>query len=348
MKKIVRSRAPMRISFGGGGSEISPHVEMFGGATTSITVAIYARCTVESTDRNGIEFLSQDTQVAHTFEKEVFDRSQVPTCQDSLRLSVACLSFLKSVHKVEILEGMKITTSSDAPMGSGLGASSVLTIAILKALDEFFNLNFTKTALAEIAFEIERKLLRLSGGKQDHFASAFGGCNYIKYEKNGHTSVETIKLSEKTIHELESSLVLVYTGTSRESAHIIEDQQKAMKNENGEVHVTYVEMAEMADLMRISLLKGNIRDLGSLLHKSWQLKKKTSNLISNPRIEEMYEIALACGVYGGKIAGAGGGGYLVLLLPPEIRNSTLRKLQSDLSVHIPIILTPIGAESWIV
>lgn len=348
MKKIVRSRAPMRISFGGGGSEISPHVDRFGGATTSITVAIYARCTVELTDRNGIEFISQDTQVTHTFEKGVFDTGQLPTCQDSLRLSVACFSFLKSVHKIEIFEGMKITTSSDAPIGSGLGASSVLTIAILKALDEFFNLNLTKFALAEIAFEIERKVLRLSGGKQDHFASAFGGCNYIKYEKNGHTSVETIKLSEKMIHELESSLVLVYTGTSRDSAQIIEDQQKAMKNENEKTHLPYLEMAEMANLMRISLLKGDVRDLGSLLHKSWQLKKKTSNLISNPKIEEMYEIALACGAYGGKIAGAGGGGYLVLLLPPEIRTTTLRKLQIDLAVHVPVIMTSIGAESWLV
>jgi len=348
MKKKVRSRAPMRISFGGGGTEISPHVDMFGGATLSITVAVYARCTVELTDKVGIEITSQDLQVTNIFEKELFDIDELPICDNYLRIGVACLSYLKSRYKINLVEGMRISTSSDAPMGSGLGASSVLTIAILKALDKFFDLNFTKMKISEIAFEIERNILNLSGGKQDHYASAFGGCNYIQYEKNGHTSVETIKLTDKIIQELESSLLCIYTGTSRESAHIIEDQQNAMKSDDKNVSEILLEMAQIANLMRISLLEGDICNLGNLLDKSWHLKKRTSNLISNSKIDEMYNQSIALGAYGGKIAGAGGGGFLILLIPPEIRVKTMMGLEKESRMFLPINLVLTGAESWLV
>ena len=248
--------------------------------------------------------------------------------------------------EAEFAGGLTLKTSSDAPQGSGLGASSVLTVSILRALDEFFGFHWSKTELAEIAFHIERETLKLSGGMQDHFAAAFGGCNFIEYHPNGKVSVEPIDLNENFKRELESSLISIYTGTSRESAHIIEDQQSAMANRDQTTIESLIRMKEIAIEMRRSIRKEDIKALGGQLHDSWNLKKSTSRLITNQGIDILYERARELGAYGGKIAGAGGGGYLILLASPENRSQIVSNLVKDDMVVLPVVLTGVGAEAW--
>lgn len=346
MKKHVRSRAPMRLSFGGGGTEIPPYVNQYGGATLSATIAVYARASIESQNSGFIEIRSLDRGVEAIFQPRDFLKPDFNLIDPSLRLPFACISYAINSDNIEISDGIVLKTSSDAPHGSGLGASSVLTVSILRALDEFFGLHWSKTELAEIAFYIERESLQLSGGMQDHFAAAFGGCNFIEYHTNGKVSVEPLNLDDYFKRELESSLIGIYTGTSRESAHIIEDQQMAMSNGNRTAIDTLTEMKKLAFEMRRSFRKKDIKALGELLHESWTLKKSTSQLITNPQIDTLYDAARNLGAFGGKIAGAGGGGYLMLLASPENRIQIVRELVKGDMIVLPIVLTESGAEAW--
>ena len=342
----VRARAPMRLSFGGGGTEIPPYVDNFGGITLSTTIGIYARTSIRQTEQPGLEFISQDNNVNQILGVTDLQQIDFSGIHQSIKLAVACLKYLSTNYEIKIPNNLEINTSSDAPQGSGLGASSVLTVSILKALDEFFNLGWTKTELAHRAYFVEREILGLSGGKQDHFAASFGGCNYITYHSSGTVSVENLDLDLPTLRELESSLISVYTGTSRESAHIIQNQQAAMKDNSKNTVETLGEMAAIAKKMRLSLINQDIAELGALLHTSWELKKSTSELISNPKIDEMYVRSRDLGAYGGKIAGAGGGGFLILLAPVERRSTIIRNLLAEDSVLVPLSLTKLGAEAW--
>jgi D-glycero-alpha-D-manno-heptose-7-phosphate kinase len=346
MNKHVRARAPMRLSFGGGGTEIPPYVDKFGGLTLSTTIGIYARTSIQETDQIGLKFVSQDNDVTQVLTSADFLNLDVLTVNPALKLAVACLKYLTMSHEVVLPSSLQITTSSDAPQGSGLGASSVLTVSILKAYDEFFGLGWTKTELAHRAYFVEREFLGLSGGKQDHFAASFGGCNFITYHTNGEVSVENMDLNPTLIRELESSLISIYTGTSRESAHIIENQQAAMTIGSEKTIQKLDEMAAIAKKMRLSMVKGNIKELGMLLHTSWELKKSTSSLISNEKIDDLYSLGRELGAYGGKIAGAGGGGFLILIAPVEIRNTIIRNLITEDSVLVPVTFTQQGAEAW--
>jgi D-glycero-alpha-D-manno-heptose-7-phosphate kinase len=336
----------MRLSFGGGGTEIPPFVEIYGGATLSTTISVYARTYIEAQESKSIEIISADMSTMTKFTLKDFLNPDFSIIDTDLRIPFACLWYLFDREKIEISTGLLIKTSSDAPKGSGLGASSVLTVSILSALDEFFGLHWSKTKLAEVAFYIERKALNLSGGMQDHFAAAFGGCNFIEYHTNGKVSVEPLNLGDYFKRELESSLIGIYTGTSRESAHIIEHQQTAMANEDKITVFTLNQMKDLAFEMRRSFRKKDIVTLGEQLHDSWTLKKSTSELVTNLEIDDLYENALKLGAYGGKIAGAGGGGYLILLVPPENRGQIVSQLVKDDLVALPITLSNTGAEAW--
>jgi D-glycero-alpha-D-manno-heptose-7-phosphate kinase len=338
----------MRISFGGGGTEIPPYVDQFGGITVSTSVSVYARCCIDSTKSDGIEFISDDMGISKVIQDKDLYATNTPEADKSLKLSIECLRFLKSKYEFKVADGLRITTGSDAPQGSGLGASSVLTISIVKALDEFFELNLTKSDIVLDAFEIERDRLKLSGGKQDHYAATFGGLNYIVYHPNNTASVERIEIEPSVKLELESSLIALYTGTSRESAQIIENQQALIEIKDHATITSLHEMANVAKHMRISIIKGNIAELGNLLDKSWQLKKATSNLISNEKIDSLYSKAIQLGAYGGKIAGAGGGGFMILLVPPEKRSFILSEMTNSQKSHLPMSLTNEGVESWVV
>lgn len=342
---IYNSRAPMRISFGGGGTELSPYVDQSGGCVLSATIGIYAHVSIKKNDSKfSLKITSQDNN--DSLELTEIYRTEPKQVHKSFRLVVACLHYIQTKYNFTFPLGIEIVTGSEAPEGSGLGASSVLTVAILKALTSAANINLTQTELAKSAYVVERELLGLAGGLQDHYAAAFGGLNFVEFNKNKQAQVNPLNLHPAIISELESSLILLYTGTSRESAQIIEAQQKTLVNNQKEVSAIFDEIARLAEQMRIALQAGNIKKLGLYLHQSWTLKKATNENISTNQIDLLYQQALSLGAYGGKISGAGGGGFMMILCPPEFKISIARKLHQNEAVLFPSNLVSHGAQAW--
>ena len=343
---LIRSRAPLRISFGGGGTELSPYLDLYGGLTLSTTISSYATCTISVQDKGGQQFLSQDMNQSFTVglsELDLLDPSEAP---GECKIAIACSKFVSNLGKTSSPKNIIMTTASDAPQGSGLGASSVLPVACLKAFDFLYGLHWTKSELAKNAFIVEREMLGLSGGRQDHYAAAYGGLNYVEYSSLGPVSVEPINLSMSLTRELEASLLMVHTGTSRESANIIQNQQNEMRNENSGVIVSLHRMKELATEMRKSLLVGDFAELGGLLGQSWELKKQTSSTISNESIDKLYNLSLKLGAYGGKLSGAGGGGFLLLIVPPEKKYLIAQAVIGAGKVVFPAKFSNEGAVCW--
>lgn len=346
MTMSIRSRAPLRISFGGGGTELSPYLDLYGGLTLSTTISSYATCTISVREGGGQHFISQDMNHDFTIglpDLDSFDLSVAPT---ECKIAIACSKFVSNMVDEPSRKNFVMTTASDAPQGSGLGASSVLTVACLKAFDFLYGLHWTKSELAKNAFLVEREILGLSGGRQDHYAAAYGGLNYVEYSSLGPVSVEPINLSMSSARELEASLLMVYTGTSRESANIIQNQQDEMRNENSSVISSLHTMKGLAIEMRKSLLKGNFIELGELLGHSWELKKQTSPTISNQSIDELYDLSLKLGAYGGKLSGAGGGGFLLLIVPPERKYLIAQEVIGAGKLIFPAKISSEGAVCW--
>lgn len=343
--KAVNSRAPMRISFGGGGSELSPYVDNFGGAVLSASIGIYAHVTIrKESNSSGVSFTSQE--LGTSLKSIDFENTELISVPDEFRLSFACMKQALLLRGLKQIDGLHIITGSEAPVGSGLGSSSVLTVAILKALDNLLEMNWTQTQLAREAHTVERVSLGLAGGLQDHYAAAFGGVNFIEFTKEKEGLVNPINLDRSTVNALESSLILLYTGTSRNSSQIIEAQNASLIKNPEENNKIFHDLKENAVLMKKSIENGNIEQLGKLLHNSWILKKSSSSKITNQKIDETYETALQLGAYGGKISGAGGGGFMMLLVPPNLKITIAKALKVEEAIVFPTNLVKMGAESW--
>jgi D-glycero-alpha-D-manno-heptose-7-phosphate kinase len=335
----------MRISFGGGGSELSPYVDNFGGAVLSASIGIYAHVTIlKERKTSGVSFTSQE--LGTSLRNIDIESTELLSVPNEFRLSFACMKHVLQINGLKQIEGLHIITGSEAPVGSGLGSSSVLTVAILKALGDILEINWTQTQLAKEAHKVERVSLGLAGGLQDHYAAAFGGINFIEFTKEKEGLVNPIRLDRSTVNAIESSLILLYTGTSRDSSQIIEAQNASLITNPEENTKIFHELKETALLMKKSIEDGNIEQLGKLLHKSWILKKSSSSKISNKKIDETYESALKLGAYGGKISGAGGGGFMMLLVPPNLKIKIAKALKVEEAIVFPTNLVKMGAESW--
>jgi D-glycero-alpha-D-manno-heptose-7-phosphate kinase len=241
---------------------------------------------------------------------------------------------------------VNITSYADAPTGSGLGTSSSMVVTLLKAFSELLSLKLTEYELASLAFQIERTDLDLAGGKQDHYAAAFGGTNYIEFKPSGDVVVNQLKLSRRTIAELESSLLLYFTGVSRESAHIIQDQRRSVSQNSDQQLRAMHELKRLAVEMKDALLLENIDEFAELLHVGWQHKKHTSSKVSNKMIDEIYDVARAAGAKGGKVSGAGGGGFMMFVSDPSCRPAVERAVGAFKGVTDFCSISNTGAEAW--
>ncbi|WP_206340831.1 hypothetical protein [Marinicauda algicola] len=241
---------------------------------------------------------------------------------------------------------LSITSYADAPAGSGLGTSSSMVIALLAAFSELLSLPLGPYDLARLAYEIERVDLGLSGGRQDQYAAAFGGFNYMEFYAGEHTLVNQLRLRRRTVLELESSLVIYFTGVSRESARIIEQQKDSVKSHGGQRFEAMHRLKDGAIRMKEALLLGRISELARLLDESWQHKKQTSDKISTGHIDEIYEAAIKAGALGGKVSGAGGGGFMMFLVDPVCREAFIRVLSGYNGKAELCNFWPEGAESW--
>jgi D-glycero-alpha-D-manno-heptose-7-phosphate kinase len=301
---IVRSKAPLRISFAGGGTDVPPYPQERGGAVLSVTINKYAYASLVPTAEDAITVQSLDYDIVAKYHTE-----EDLTYNGELDLVKATIRRL-AVEK----HGLRLFLHSDAPPGSGLGSSSTLVVALVGLFRHWLRQPLTDYQIAELSYQIERVDLGIKGGMQDQYAATFGGVNFIEFYDRA-VIVNPLRVSPDRLNELEYCLLLCYTGRSRLSAHIVERQTESYIQKKEEVVRALDAQKEMAIQMKNALLQGRLDDFGDLLHQAWQTKKQLDPAITSPQIDEMYAAARQEGAIGGKILGAGGGGYLLLYCP---------------------------------
>jgi D-glycero-alpha-D-manno-heptose-7-phosphate kinase len=299
---LIRAKAPLRISFAGGGTDVPPFPVQEGGLVLNATINRYAYGTLSPRADDNVSIRSLDFGLSAQFgvrEPPVFD--------GKLDLAKAAIRRFAGNES----RGFDLLLHSNAPPGSGLGSSSAMMVALIGALTEFRNLPITDYELAEVAHSIEREELGIKGGRQDQYAAAFGGFNFIELTGD-RVVVNPLRVPADTMLELEHNLLLCYTGTTRQGDHIIEDQMSRFEGGNEDAVAGLRAQKELAVEMKDALLQRRLTDFGELLHTAWEAKKRMSTRISNARIEQLYEEARKAGAIGGKVTGAGGGGYVLL------------------------------------
>jgi D-glycero-alpha-D-manno-heptose-7-phosphate kinase len=297
---IVRS--PVRISFAGGGTDLPAYFEEFGGAVLSTAINKYFYTIVGKRTDGQIQIISSDLRISETW-KNINEMSVRGT---ALEIPLAVLQEVGCEVAVDIF------LASEIPPGTGLGSSASACVNLLQAMATYLHVSLSKYDLADKAFHIANQVLEKPVGKQDEFAAAFGGLNFITFNQDGSTLLEPLKLEPEVGDGLQRKLMLFFTGTAHHSWSILKEQDSAMKSGKGPALESLHRIRELAERMRQSLLDGNLRELGLLLHEGWENKKKISSKISNSSIDRMYRLARDHGAIGGKITGAGGGGFMLL------------------------------------
>lgn len=313
---IIRGKAPLRISFGGGGTDVEPFCIEKGGAILGSTINKYAYCSIipKDTDEIIVHSLDFDMTVKyHTKENYVYD--------GKLDLVKAALK------RMDINQGCEVFLQCDAPPGSGLGTSSTVMVALLSAMAKWKGASLDSYALADMAYEVERQDLKIAGGYQDQYAASFGGFNFIEFHGKNDVIVNPLRIKKEIINELQYNLLLCYTGNIHVSANIINDQVENYTKRNEEAVRAVSEVKALAYAMKDELLKGNLNSFGKLLDYGWQSKKRMSNKITNPQIDELYDEAIKAGALGGKLLGAGGGGYLLMYCPYNVKHMVAKRME---------------------
>ncbi len=337
--RVYRARAPLRISFAGGGTDVSPYADERGGLVLNATIDKYAYATLRVTDERAITIKSLDYS---TIAK--FDLDQPLVYDGQLDLIKAAIRRLNG-PSARADEGFEIYLHTDAPPGSGLGSSSALVVAIIGVFDQWLRLSLTDYEMASLAYQIERIDLGIKGGRQDQYAAAFGGFNFMEFYGD-RVIVNPLRIREDVLNELHYSLMLFYTGGTRLSARIIDAQTQGYVQRNEEVLAAMEELKRAAVETKNALLQGRLEDFGALLHESWVNKKKMAATISNPHIDELYEEARKRGALGGKITGAGGGGYMFIYCPYETQAAIAERLEALGAERVSYSFVAHGLQAW--
>ena len=318
---LIRSRAPLRIGLAGGGTDVSPYSDLYGGAVLNATINYYAMATIKPKNDGKITLKAIDLDESASFETT----SQLPINGE--------LDLLKGVYNRLVKQfnltplSFELTTHVEAPKGSGLGASSTLVVAIIGAFTEWLKLPLGEYDIAHLAFDIERIDLAMAGGKQDQYAATFGGFNFMEFYKDDKVIVNPLRIKDNFRFELETNLLLYYTGTSRLSPKIIQSQTKNFTAKSEKSLEAAHKLKEQAQLMKEAILRGKLNDIGQILDFGWQQKKQTASDISNPLIDQIYDAAKQNGASGGKISGAGGGGFMMFYAPENSRFQIMKALE---------------------
>ncbi|GMO64607.1 MAG: dehydrogenase [Treponemataceae bacterium] len=344
---IIRAKAPLRLGLAGGGTDIANYYNKYGGYVLNATIDMYAYCIIETDSaikkekNKKIIFNALDLAVT-----EEYDSLPVLPVSKELKL----LSGIYNRIVKDFCDGKPLsftmTTFSDAPAGSGLGASSTLVVAIIKAFCEWLNLPLGEYDIASLAYKIERQDLGLAGGKQDQYAATFGGFNFMEFYADEKVIVNPLRLKRWIRNELEASLVLYYTGVSRESANIIREQisntEKNVEKSTESMH----ELKKQAVFMKESLLRGECGKFSESLHQGWLAKKNIAHSISNSFLDEIYDYALANGAQSAKISGAGGGGFMMIYCNPVNKVRLINALKKKEGIVFTPSFTEIGTQAW--
>lgn len=331
----VRARTPLRISFAGGGTDVPPFPENEGGAVLSATIDRYVFGALSSHAESHLSVESRDYGISvHIAPESGFQ------FDGKLDLVKAAM---KRVWREED-GGYGLLLSSSAPPGSGLGSSSAIVVTVVALLNEHYGIAMGEYEMARLAAIIEREDMRIAGGLQDYYAAAFGGFNYIEFADQ--VIVNPLRVREEIVGELEMNLLLCFTGATRRSDAIISDQTSRYTRGEPDSLKGLREQKELAQSMKAALLRGHLDDFGWLLGQVWEAKKKMSPRISTETIDELYALAQRNGAIGGKVTGAGGGGYMLLYVDFKHRHRVVEALESRGVSCGGFSFAPHGARAW--
>jgi len=308
---LVRARAPFRISFGGGGTDVPPYCWDRGGAVLNVTINKYAYSSVVNAE--GIRIRSVDLDI-----EEVLPKGKLIYNGGKLDLIKA------AINQFSIRNGLSVETYSEMPAGSGMGTSSSLAVSLIASLSEMFGKKIEKHQIAMAAYHVEREELGQLGGYQDQFAAAFGGLNLMEFSREG-VNVEPIKVKDDTLEEIQYRLLMFFTGRTRFSSSIHYEMKKRYEMEKERETQVRDEMKKIAYELQSALIEGDLDGFGELMHRNWELKKMMSDSISSEEIDRAYASLLKAGALGGKIQGAGGGGYLIMFTKKDKRAEVLKE-----------------------
>ena len=337
----VRARAPLRLGLAGGGTDVSPYCDLYGGQVMNATIDRYAYAIVSP--RPGRDACFHALDVGH---------EEIHACDGAIDGN-GPLQLLKGVYariSRDFLHGVRpplsVRTFSDAPPGSGLGSSSTMVVALVQAFVEYFSLPLGEYEVAQLAYDIERKDLKLAGGKQDQYAAAFGGFNFMEFYSGDRVIVNPLRIKDWVRAELEASLVLYFTGVSRSSAEIIDRQSRNIDAHDHDSTEATHRLKDEAIRMKECVLKGDLRGLEATMQAGWEAKKRMASGISNPMIDRVEKVAFANGARAAKVSGAGGGGFMMFLGDPERRIGLIRALLAEGGSILDFHFTKQGATSW--
>lgn len=337
----IKARAPLRLGLAGGGTDVSPYCDKYGGYVLNATIDRYAYATIVLNEEALIKFSATDVNI--------YDCQQlhIPLkLNGQLNLHKAVYNYMITNYNSGIPISLELSTFCDAPVGSGLGSSSTLVVAMIRAFDELLNLALNDYSIAEIAFQIERNECGLKGGRQDQYSAAFGGFNFIEFGGRDKNIVNTLRIKNWIVCEMESSIVLYFTGVSRESARIIADQSSNVKTGDVDaIHAMHGIKSE-ALVMKECLLRGDFSGLVDSIRLGWENKKRSAKTVSNPHIDAIYDAAIQSGALAGKVSGAGGGGFMWFFVPTEKRMDVIRTLNTFGGQVSNCHFTKHGTQAW--
>ena len=337
---IYRSKAPLRIGLAGGGTDVSPYCDLYGGAILNATISLYAYATIEPVKVPQIIIEAVDRG-----ETVSYHLSEALPIDGTLDLAKGAYNYIVQKYG-PVPGGFRLSTIVDAPAGSGLGSSSTLMVAIIGVFAEWLNLPLGEYDIAQIAYDVERVDLAMAGGKQDQYAATFGGINFMEFYENNKVIVNPLRIKQEYLYELENNLLLYFTATSRLSSTIIAAQSQNVKDKNQVSIDAMHNLKEQAQMMKGALLTGKIHEIGAILDFGFRFKKQMATGISNDSMDEIYETALKAGATGGKISGAGGGGFMMFYCPANTRYDVKAALQSFGGEFTPYQFTERGLCSW--
>ena len=337
---IFRARAPLRISFAGGGTDLSPYVNERGGLVLNATIDRHAYATVRLRQDRLVSVKSLDLKTSLDFSVD-----EPPPFDGNLDLIKACLRRLQPDPAAEEA-GLELYLETEAPPGSGLGASSALVVATIGALAVWRRLILDKYEVARLAWEIERLDVGVPGGLQDQYSASFGGFNLIEFRNEHEAVVNPLRIEPEILHELEYNMLLVYTGATRASNRIITSQIAGLSDRQPRVVEAMDRMKQLTLEAKDALLTGRLADFAEILHEEWQAKKRTSESVTTPHIDEMYAESRRLGAVGGKVSGAGGGGFMFLYCPFDCRPAVTERLRQLGGEALPMAFVPDGMQAW--
>jgi len=339
----VRARVPLRLGLAGGGTDLAPYCDEHGGAVLNTTIDRYAYAFIEPSHDRQVHFVAPDLEQEESFPADLYAIREA-----SLKLHAGVTRRMIEQFGGGVLPPLRVTSYVDAPAGSGLGSSSALVVALVEAFTTLLHAPLGPYDVAHLAYEIERIDLRLAGGKQDQYAATFGGTNFIEFLAGDRVIVNPLRIPSPVLSELETSIVICFTGVSRRSEAIITEQQQLMRTLGGSNLESLHQLKRDAIEMKDALLRGQVSRMSEILNRSWRAKKRTASGISTAQIETLYGLACENGATAGKVSGAGGGGFMMFIVPPPARVRVIRALNRSGGSATGVHFTSDGAESWVV